>query len=47
MSIVAQVIILGEWYMATVQFFIFSIIQLGVSGYVFWGYRKIQMNSQA
>jgi len=47
MSIVAQVMILGEWYMATVQFFIFSIIQLGLSGYVFSGYRKIQMNSQA
>ena len=39
MSIVAQVIILGEWYMATVQFLIFSIIQLCLSFYVFSGYR--------
>jgi len=40
MILVAQVIILGEWYMGTVQFFIFSIIQLCLSGYVFSGYRK-------
>ncbi|WP_129595932.1 hypothetical protein [Anaerophilus nitritogenes] len=39
MSLIAQVIIL-RWYMATVQFFIFSIIQLCLSAYVFLGYRK-------
>lgn len=42
MSMVAQVIILGEWYMATVQFFAFSIIQLSLSGYAFSGDRKIK-----
>jgi len=41
-SMVAQVIILGEWYMATVEFFAFSIIQLSLSGYVFSGDRKIK-----
>lgn len=39
-SIIAQVIILGEWYMATLQFLIFSIIQVCLSGYVFLGYKK-------
>jgi hypothetical protein len=39
-SLVAQVIILGEWYMATVQFFVLSIIQLSLCGYVFLGYRN-------
>jgi hypothetical protein len=38
-SIIAQVIILREWYMATLQFLIFSIIQLCLSGYVFLGYK--------
>ena len=47
MSLVAQVIILGEWYMATMEFFIFSIIQLCLSGYVFAGYRKNSKNSRA
>ncbi|MBZ9637706.1 hypothetical protein [Clostridium sp. FP1] len=46
MSIVAQVVILGEWYMATVQFLIFSIIQICLSGYVFSGYRKNLMSSK-
>lgn len=41
-SIVAQVIILGKWYMVTSQFFIFCIIQLSLSGYVFLGYKKIK-----
>ena len=41
LSLVTQVIILGEWYLATVEFLIFSIIQLCLSGYVFAGYRKI------
>jgi hypothetical protein len=40
-SLVAQVLILGEWYMATVQFFFLSIIQLSLCGYVYWGYRKV------
>lgn len=40
MSIVAQILVLGEWYMATVQFLILSIIQLLLSGYVFSGSQK-------
>ncbi len=40
-SIIAQVIILGEWYMATLQFLIISIIQVCLSGYVFLGYKKL------
>ncbi|MGB4661624.1 MAG: hypothetical protein WBI07_20795 [Mobilitalea sp.] len=39
-SLVAQVIILGEWYLATVQFFALSIIQLSLSGTVFSGDRR-------
>jgi hypothetical protein len=39
-SLVFQVIILGKWYMATVEFMIFSIIQLYLSGYAFIVYRK-------
>lgn len=39
-SIVAQVILIGEWYLATVEFLIFSVIQLCLSGYTFTGYRK-------
>ena len=39
-SLVAQVIILGEWYLATVEFLIFNIIQLCLSGCVFVGCRK-------
>lgn len=39
-SMIFQVILLEEWYMATVEFFIFSIIQLCLSGYVFLRYRK-------
>jgi hypothetical protein len=46
MSVVAQVAILGEWYLVTVQFLIFSIIQLCLSGYVFSGYRKNLMSSK-
>ena len=34
-SIVVQVIILGQWYLATVELLIFSIIQLCLSGYSF------------
>lgn len=41
-SLIAQVIILGQWYFATVEFMIFSLIQLGLSGYVFCRYKKIQ-----
>ncbi|MBE3100782.1 MAG: hypothetical protein IMZ47_00690 [Firmicutes bacterium] len=32
-SLVAQIIVLGEWYLATVEFFVLSIIQLCISGY--------------
>ncbi|WBW94721.1 hypothetical protein [Oceanirhabdus sp. W0125-5] len=39
-SLVAQIIILDEVYLATAQFFIISIIQLCLSGYVFLGDRK-------
>jgi NADH:ubiquinone oxidoreductase subunit 6 (subunit J) len=39
-SMIFQVILLEEWYMATLEFFIFSIIQLCLSGYVFLRYRK-------
>lgn len=45
-SLVAQIIILGEWYMATFQFFIYSIIQICLSGYVFSGYRKNSKSSK-
>lgn len=38
---IVQVIILGEWYMATVQFLVFSVIQLGLSANVFLDCRKI------
>jgi len=37
--LVFQVIILGEWYLATVEFMILSIIQLCLSGYAFAWYR--------
>ena len=40
MSIVAQIIILGEWYLATVEILILSIIQLGLSGYTFAYYKR-------
>ncbi|GAB3058440.1 hypothetical protein [Virgibacillus ainsalahensis] len=39
-SLICQVIILGETYLATVQFLILSIIQLCLSGYAFFGYRE-------
>jgi hypothetical protein len=39
-SMIFQVILLEEWYMATLEFFIFSIIQLCLSGYVFLRYRE-------
>lgn len=35
LSLVAQVITLGKWYLATIEFFTCSIIQLCLSGYVF------------
>ncbi|MEK6264510.1 MAG: hypothetical protein N2B06_07050 [Clostridium sp.] len=40
LSLIAQVIILEETYLATVVFMIFSIIQLCLCWYVFNGYRK-------
>jgi hypothetical protein len=39
-SLVAQVIILGEWYMATVELFVLSIVQLCLSGYEYARYGK-------
>lgn len=35
MSLIAQVVILGEMYLATVEFMLLSIIQLCLSGYLF------------
>lgn len=40
LSLIAQVVILEETYLATVVFMIFSIIQLCLCWYVFTGYRK-------
>lgn len=40
--LIAQVIILGQWYLATVEIMILSLIQLGLSGYVFCRHKKIQ-----
>ncbi|WP_085522726.1 hypothetical protein [Tuberibacillus sp. Marseille-P3662] len=40
LSLIFQVIILGEWYLATVEFLILGFIQLCLSGYVFVGYRQ-------
>ena len=39
-SIFFQVIILGEWYLATLEFLIFSIIQISLSVYCSGSYRK-------
>jgi len=39
-SMVLQVIILGESYLVTVQFFIFCIIQICISLYAYLGHRK-------
>jgi hypothetical protein len=39
-SLVAQVIILGEWYLATAEFFIFSLLQLFLCGYTISGLRR-------
>lgn len=40
-SLVFQVIILGEGYLATIEFLVLSIIQLCLSGYAFAGDRKL------
>ncbi|MFT5873592.1 MAG: hypothetical protein ACI8WT_002539 [Clostridium sp.] len=39
-SLATQIIILREIYLATVEFLIFSIIQLSLCRYIFTGYRK-------
>lgn len=39
-SLIVQVLVLGEAYLATVEFFVLSIIQLCLCGYIFWDYRK-------
>ena len=39
-SIIFQVIILEEWYLATLEFLIFSMIQISLSIYCFVGYRN-------
>ena len=38
--LVSQVIILGEWYLATVEFMILSVLQLCLSWYTIDGYKK-------
>ena len=45
-SIVAQAIILGQWYLETVEFLFFSIIQLCLSGFSF-AYNKRKFNYKA
>lgn len=44
-SLVIQVIILDEIYLATSEFFILSIIQICLSWFVISGYKKISRNS--
>lgn len=39
-SLIFQVIVLREWYLATVEFFVLSVVQLCLSGYAFFGFRK-------
>lgn len=39
-SLVSQIIILGESYLSTVEFLILSVIQICLCAYVFAGYRK-------
>ena len=39
-SIIFQVILLGEWYLATLEFLFFSIIQISLSVYCSGSYRK-------
>ena len=39
-SMIFQVILLDEWYLITVEFFIFSVIQLCLGGFAFLRYRK-------
>lgn len=45
-SLVAQILVLGEVYLATVEFFVLSIIQLCLCGYVFLSYRKNPMSGR-
>jgi hypothetical protein len=40
-SLIAQVILLGEWYLATQEFLILSIIQILLSGYALLGNKKL------
>jgi hypothetical protein len=39
-SLVAQIVVLGEWYLATVEFLVLSIIQLLLSVYSYIGEKK-------
>lgn len=43
-SLVVHVLVLGEVYLATIEFFILSIIQLCLCGYAFSSYRKSTMS---
>jgi hypothetical protein len=40
-SLVLQVVVLGEWYLATLEFLILSMIQLFLSVYSFISYKKV------
>ncbi|WP_330949625.1 hypothetical protein [Virgibacillus sp. MG-45] len=44
-SLIFQICILDEDYIVTYPFLGFSVIQLCLSGYVFWGYRKLKKNN--
>lgn len=39
-SLFIQVIVLGEWYLATIEFLVLSIIQIFLCVYVFYSYRR-------
>lgn len=39
-SLLAQVVVLGEWYLATIEFLILSIIQLFLGAYSYISYKK-------
>lgn len=45
-SLVVQVLVLREVYLATVEFFVLSIIQLCLCGYVFSSYKKNPMSGR-
>lgn len=44
-SLVSQVVVLGEWYLATLEFLLLSTIQLFLSVYSFISNKKYQLSS--